>query len=431
VTRRQDLEAIVRAAIARVEPAQLVTRALENERSQRIRVLCAGKAAAAMAAGARRVLGDRIVSALIVSPEPLEAAPPFAVMVGGHPLPTAGSEQAGRGALALAESVEPGERFLCLLSGGASALMAAPAAGITLEQKKDTTSRLLRAGADITVLNSVRKHLSDIKGGGLAVRSVSGCHTLAISDVVGDDLAVIGSGPGMPDSSRFADALEALRQFGGLDAYPEAIVERLRRGAQGERDETLKPSNPRAARATGAIIGSRANAMDGACDQARRLGYQVVRFEQPVIGEARIAAREHLRAIAERTAGLDGPVCVVSSGETTVHVTGTGRGGRNQEFVLAAAAPLAALGSDALLASIGTDGIDGPTGAAGAFADHRTLPRARGLGLDPSVFLRDNDSHAFFAALGDLFVTGRTGTNVGDLQVVLFNRTGGTALRAE
>ena len=163
--------------------------------------------------------------------------------------------------------------------------------------------------------------------------------------------------------------------------------------------------------------------MDGACDEARRLGYQVVRFEQPVVGEARAAALEHVRAVVERTAALDGPVCVVSSGETTVHVTGAGRGGRNQEFVLAAAAPLAALGPDAMLASVGTDGIDGPTGAAGAFADQGTLARARGLGLDPSAFLRDNDSYTFFAALGDLFVTGRTGTNVGDLQVLLANRS--------
>jgi glycerate 2-kinase len=419
VTRREDLEAIVRAGIARVEPERLVTAALAGERSQRIRVLCAGKAAAAMAAGARRVLGDRIVSALIVSPEPVDAAPPFAVIVGGHPLPTADSELAGRRALALAESVQPGERFLCLLSGGASALMAAPAAGITLEDKKDATNRLLREGADITVLNCVRKHLSDLKGGGLALRSAAGCHTLAISDVVGDDLAVIGSGPGMPDSSRFADAIAALQQFGGLDAYPRPIVERLRAGARGERDETLKPSDPRAARATGAVIGGRANAMDGACDEARRLGYKTVRIEQPVVGEARIAALEHLRDVVARTARLDGPVCVVSSGETTVHVTGSGRGGRNQEFVLAAAGPLADLGSDAMLASVGTDGIDGPTGAAGAIADGSTLARARRLGLDPAVFLHDNDSYAFFTALGDLFVTGRTGTNVGDLQVVL------------
>ena len=422
---RCDLNEIVRAAIDGVEPEGLVVRALATDPdaagSQSVRVLCAGKGAAAMAAGAARMLGPRIVSGLIVGPEAVDVAPPFETMAGGHPLPTAGSERAGRGALALAGSVKPGERFLCLLSGGASALMAAPAAGISLEDKKATTIQLLRAGADITALNSVRKHLSDVKGGGLAVRSAAGCHTLAISDVVGDDVAVIGSGPGVPDASEFRDAIEALRRFGGLDAYPEPVVDRLRAGERGERPETLKPSDPRGAQATARVIGSRLNAMDGACDAARRLGYQVVRIDRPLVGDAGQAARDHVQDIARRIRNIEGPVCVVSSGETTVHVTGQGRGGRNQEFALAAAGELRALARDALLASVGTDGIDGPTDAAGALVDEGTLERARHLGLDPVGFLRDNDSYNFFAALGDLVITGRTGTNVGDLQVFLAN----------
>jgi glycerate 2-kinase len=424
--RRRDLDEIVRAAIEGVEPESLVVRALEREgesaRSERVRIVCAGKAAAAMAAGATRALGRRIVSGLVVSPEAVDATPPFEMIAGGHPLPTVESERAGRRALAIAESVQPGERFLCLLSGGASALMAAPAAGVSLEDKKETTGRLLRAGADITALNSVRKHLSDIKGGGLALRSASGCHTLAISDVVGDDIAVIGSGPGVPDGSWFGDAIEALRRFGGLDAYPAAVLERLRAGEWGDRPETLKPLDARAARATAAVIGNRMNAMDGACDAARRLGYHVLRIDEPVIGEARQAAGDHLRQIAARIGHLDGPLCVVSTGETTVRVTGSGKGGRNQEFVLAAVSELAAFGPDALLASVGTDGIDGPTDAAGAVVDGRTLERGRRLDLDPATSLRNNDSYTFFEALGDLFVTGRTGTNVGDLQVFLTNR---------
>src|SRR5260221_7416751 len=275
---RRDLDEIVRAAIDGVEPGRLVVRALamdpEAAGSRGVRVLCAGKGAAAMAAGSARALGPRIVRGLIVSPEVADAAPPFESMIGGHPLPTADSERAGRRGVALAESVRPGERFLCLLSGGASALMAAPASGVSLEDKKATTIRLLRTGADITAFNGVRKHLSDIKGGGLARRSAAGCHTLAISDVVGDEIAVIGSGPGVPDGSRFSDALDALRRFGGLDAYPPAVVERLRIGERGDLPETLKPSDPRAAEATAAVIGSRLNAMDGACPAAPRLGYQ-------------------------------------------------------------------------------------------------------------------------------------------------------------
>ena len=191
-------------------------------------------------------------------------------------------------------------------------------------------------------------------------------------------------------------------------------------GARGP--ETLKPFDARAARATASVIGGRGTAMDGACAAARRLGYHVVRIDQPVIGDARQAAREHVRAIARHVSQLDGPVCVVSSGETTVRVTGSGKGGRNQEFALAAAPELIALGPDAVLASIGTDGIDGPTDAAGAVADGGTLERARRLGLDPAPFIRNNDSYTFFEALGDLFVTGRTGTNVGDLQVFLARR---------
>jgi glycerate-2-kinase len=421
------VEAIVGAGIAGVEPGRLVVRALEGDDGIRgtetVRVLCAGKASAAMAAAAAHMLGRRIASGLIVSPESIDPPAPFEMIAGGHPLPTVESERAGRRALALAESVKPGERLLCLLSGGASALMAVPASGVSLEDKKATTAVLLRAGADITVLNCVRKHLSGIKGGGLARRSVAGCHTLAVSDVVGDDLAVIGSGPGVPDASRYADAISALREFGGLAAYPAAVVERLRAGERGDVPETLKPSDARAARATAAVIGSRRDAMDAASAAARRLGYDVVRVDRPIVGEARRAGIDYVREVSERIASPDARVCIVSSGETTVRVTGTGRGGRNQEFALAAAGELAGFGPGVVLASVGTDGIDGPTDAAGAVADGGTIERARRLGLDPVDALHRNDSYPFFEALGDLVVTGRTGTNVGDLQILLARRS--------
>jgi hydroxypyruvate reductase len=340
-------------------------------------------------------------------------------MVGGHPVPTIGSEQAGRRALGVAGSLEADETLVVLLSGGASALMAVPAAGVALDDKRATTDRLLRAGADIHSLNTVRKHLSAIKGGWLAAGAPGACRAFAISDVVGDDLSVIASGPTVGDSSTFGDAVDVLRRFGGEGAYPRAVVARLAKGARGDVPETPKPGDPRLVRAASAVIGGRHDAMDGAVGEAERLGYHVVRIDDPVVGEARIAAASHLRGVVARAAGVARPACIVSSGETTVRVVGDGKGGRNQEFALAAAAALASLGGSAVAASAGTDGVDGPTDAAGAIVDATTVERARAGGLSPDTFLDDNNAYPFFAALGDLILTGPTDTNVGDLQIIL------------
>jgi hydroxypyruvate reductase len=265
----------------------------------------------------------------------------------------------------------------------------------------------------------VRKHLSAIKGGWLAAQVRGPCRALAISDVVGDDLSVIASGPTVGDASRFEDAIDVLRRFGGEAAYPSAVVSRLRRGAAGAVPETPKPGDARLARTTTVVIGSRRDAMAGAVAEARTLGYEVLRLDNPVTGEARTTAVVHFREVLARADGLSRPACIVSSGETTVHVTGSGKGGRNQEFALAAAEPLGRLGDPAVIASVGTDGIDGPTDAAGAFSDQTTIERARAAGLSPDRYLFDNNAYAFFDALGDLIHTGPTGTNVGDLQVIL------------
>jgi hydroxypyruvate reductase len=310
--------------------------------------------------------------------------------------------------------------LLVLLSGGASALMAVPADGLTLDDKRRTTEQLLRSGADIHALNAVRKHLSAIKGGWLAARTPGSSRTFAVSDVVGDDLSVIASGPTVPDASTFAEALDVLRRFGSVDAYPAAVVTRLEKGERGEVPETPKPGDARLSRADAAVIGGRRDAMDGAAREAEARGYHVVRIDDPVIGEARITAPSHLRAVVARVAGVGRPVCVVSSGETTVRVTGHGKGGRNQEFALAAAAPLASLGVPAVVASVGTDGVDGPTDAAGALVDSSTTARAQTAGLGaPDRYLADNNAYAFFEPLGDLIHTGPTDTNVGDLQVIV------------
>jgi glycerate 2-kinase len=301
-------------------------------------------------------------------------------------------------------------------------LMAVPADGVTLDDKRGTTERLLRAGADIHALNTVRKHLSALKGGWLAARAPGVCHTLVISDVVGDDPSVIASGPTIGDASRFQDALDVLARFGGEVVYPPAVVARLRQGAAG-RDaavpETPKPDDPRLGRASITIIGSRRDAMAGAATEAALRGYTILRLDDPVVGDARTTAVSHLRTVLARAAGFGRPACIVSSGETTVHVTGAGKGGRNQEFALAAARQLADLGAPAFAASAGTDGIDGPTDAAGAIADSTTMARAAAAGLSADRHLADNNSYAFFDVLGDLIHTGPTGTNVGDLQIIL------------
>jgi glycerate 2-kinase len=372
-----------------------------------------------MASAAARYFGSRVRSGLVVGVTRDGAPAGFETIVGGHPIPTESSERAGRRALAVTESLEADEALVILLSGGASALMAVPADEVTLDDKRATTDRLLRAGADIHALNTVRKHLSAIKGGWLAAHARGRCRALAISDVVGDDLSVIASGPTVGDASRFEDALEVLRRFGGEAAFPSAVVSRLRRGAAGAVPETPKPGDARLAQTTTAVIGSRRDAMAGAVAEARALSYDVLRLDDPVIGDARTTAVSHVRAVLARAGGLSRPACVVSTGETTVHVTGGGKGGRNQEFALAAAEPLARLGGPVLVASVGTDGIDGPTDAAGAFSDQTTIDRARAAGLSPDRYLSDNNAYAFFAALGDLIHTGPTGTNVGDLQVIL------------
>jgi glycerate 2-kinase len=382
-----------------------------------VRLVAAGKASVAMSAAAVQRLGRRLQAGLVVSPAPARLNA-LECIVGGHPVPTSGSEQAGRRALEIARSTGRDELFLVLLSGGASALMALPAPGLTLEDKRQTTDRLLRAGADIHALNTVRKHLSAVKGGWLAASCEGSTTTMAISDVVGDDPSIIASGPSVEDRSTFADALAVLRHFGGEHSYPRDVVAYLVAGRTGERPETPKPGDARLSRARTSVIGSRHDAMRGAASEAEARGYATHVIGTPVVGEARGAGHELVRRIVEDAAALPRPLCVVSSGETTVRVTGAGKGGRNQELALATAEILSSL-DVAAYASVGTDGVDGPTDAAGAMVDVTTLSRARNAGLAPSAYLGNNDTYAFFDALGDLVRTGPTGTNVGDLQILL------------
>ncbi len=372
-----------------------------------------------MARAAVEVLGSRVQGGLVVVPG-AEAVPPGLDVVGAeHPQPGNGSEEAGRRALQLSAAVRADEELLVLLSGGASSLLAAPVPGVTLADKRRTTGVLLRAGADIVALNTVRKHLSRVKGGRLAAACAAPCRALVLSDVVGDPLGVIASGPTVPDESTFGDAWRVLQAYGGADAYPPAVVHYLAAGVRGDVQESPKPGDPRFARVRTQLIGGRRDAMAGAAEEAARLGYAVDVIDAPVVGEARHAGAALAGAVLGRPRAAS-PRCVISSGETTVRVRGSGRGGRNQELALATVGILAGAGRRVALASVGTDGIDGPTDAAGAYVDHTTDARAAALGLaSPAAYLDHNDSYAFFDALGDLVRTGPTGTNVGDLQIFL------------
>ena len=350
---------------------------------------------------------------------------------GGHPIPDSGSVAAARRALEVAGGAGRDDLLVVLLSGGASALMALPVHTVTLADKQDTVRRLLLRGATIDELNTVRKHLSAVKGGRLAAASAGSVVTLAVSDVVGDDLSVIGSGPTVPDPSTFSAALGVLDARGGRATFPTAVVTWLERGASGEALETPKPDDARLGRSEARIIGGRLTAVAGAAEAARSRGYHVRVLDRPIVGEARDAARSFAEDVRVALETLSRPACVIGAGETTVHVKGHGLGGRNQEFALALLPLMAGPKGPALhvgeggghvsfaAASVGTDGIDGPTDAAGAIVDSTTLDRAAAQRLDAAHFLDNNDSYHFFSALDDLVRPGPTGTNVGDLQVAL------------
>jgi hydroxypyruvate reductase len=347
--------------------------------------------------------------------------PRIAVYIAGHPSPNAESVRAAERALALAAESRARGGLLVLLSGGASAMLAAPVEGVDLDAKQQTARLLMRAGAAIDELNCVRKHLSRIKGGRLAAAAGTTV-TLALSDVhapIADDPSVIGSGPTVADPTTFADAAAIVERY--RVELPSDVRDHLAAGLRGAAEETVKAGDPRIGSSSYTVVGSRQTAADGARRTAVDLGYEVVLVDQVIAGEASRAGEAFVSA-ALRSASGRRPICVLGSGETTVTVRGSGSGGRNQEFVLGSLARLEVQGGRSLvIGSAGTDGIDGPTTAAGALADETTIERALALGLNPRAALEHNDAFPFFAALRDLIVWGPTGTNVGDLHVVLLD----------
>jgi glycerate-2-kinase len=358
---------------------------------------------------------------VVTAPDPTnqEAWAPARFFPSSHPLPNDASESAARAALSLAADVRHDDELLLVcLSGGASAMLAAPAPGLTLEDKRAANAALLRAGLDIGAMNLIRRHLSAIKGGQLGAAALQSI-TLAISDVtvpVEDDPLTIGSGPTVGDRTSFAEALRAVESAGLGASMPTPVMTHLRAGAEGRGVGPISPDDPRLRRTAYWVVGSRQDAMRAAAATARQIGYRVHVHEAPITGEARRAPSAIFEAVPRDWAR---PICVISSGETTVRVTGRGLGGRNQEFAVAALEELHRVGP-AALASVGTDGVDGPTDAAGGIVDSGSWTA---LGKDAratcAAALEQNDSYPLLDRLGALIKTGPTGTNVGDLQVLL------------
>ena len=389
-------------------------------------VVALGKAAGAMVRAVEELLGDLVMEGVAAVPRKVAeklSLKRVRVVAAGHPYPDEGSLEAGRSALKLAEKASrEGAPLLVLISGGGSALMEFPAKGLGLEDLRRLTNSLLKAGATIDEVNAVRKHLSAVKGGRLAAAaSPSPVLSLIISDVVGDRLDVIASGPTTPDPTTYADAVEVLKRYGLYEESPESVKRVLEEGVRGERPETPKPGDPRLENVVNVILGNNMTGLLAMEKHARKLGLNSLILSSMIEGEAREAAKV-IAAIAleVRRSGIPvkPPAAIIAGGETVVTVRGGGRGGRNQEFALSAALQIEGVEGIAI-AAMGSDGIDGPTDAAGAVVDGETSRKAREMGLDPLRFLDDNNSYEFFKAVGGHIVTGPTGTNVNDFYIAV------------
>lgn len=402
---------ILSAALAAVDPGEAVRRHLEDQPllpTQRVFALGLGKAAIPMTRALSHLapLTDTLVIPKHAAPLDIE---PVTVIEGGHPVPDSSSIEAGRMALDFVSSLQQEDLLVCLISGGGSALVSAPMPGLTLDDLQSLTRALLACGARIDEINILRRHLDRIKGGGLAKATQSQVISLILSDVVGNPLEAIASGPTAPDPTTRAQALAVLEKYGLTTGLPAAIIRSLENAP-----ETPKPGDKLFARVRNMIIGSNALAGQAALRQAEQEGFAVEFLGDNWQGEAREAGQRLCHIGKKFMAAHGQPFCLVAGGETTVTLRGGGKGGRNQELALAVVSELAGL-ERFMLVSLATDGEDGPTDAAGAVVTGETLLRARSLGLDVAGFLARNDSYAFFSALGDALKIGPTGTNVNDL----------------
>lgn len=435
---RQDALAIFQASLQAVDPIAAVKRylTLENDtlivagksfpltKYKGIFLVGFGKAGASMARGVEDVLQERLEAGIINVKygHVQRLSSKIKINEAGHPVPDAAGMAGAREIVQFLEARRADELVICVISGGGSAIFPLPQEGITLEEKQEMTRQLLACGADIKEINAIRKHISRVKGGQLArIAQPATLITLILSDVIGDPLDSIASGPTAADSTTFQDCVNILTKYQLWGKIPRSIEQHLQAGAAGKIPDTPKAGDPAFTSTHNVIVGSNWQAVQAAEQAAAALGYRTLILSTFIEGETRDVARVHAAIAKEvRKSGhpIAAPACILSGGETTVTIRGTGLGGRNQEFVLAAAMDLRDMDNVVVL-SAGTDGTDGPTDAAGALADGKSIARAQQLSLNASDYLQNNDSYHFFAALGDLIKTGPTNTNVMDLRIVL------------
>lgn len=439
---RGAAKAIFLKALAAVDPSTLLKNRIRTEKDrlfvktaegseeiydlgdiQNVFLVGSGKASSSMARTIEEILGDRITKGVITTKYghglPLKK---IEIVEAGHPLPDQKGYEGAKRIQRLLKESGPKDLVIFLLSGGGSALLPLPANRIDLKEKQEVTQLLLDCGADIKEINTLRKHISRMKGGWLAKWAYpSRVIGFILSDVVGDPLDVIGSGPTVPDPSTFEQALEILKKYDLINEVAPSILRHLQLGKEGKVEETPKPGDAVFEKVTNTLIGSNIVALLAAGEEATSLGLNTLILSSSVEGETREAARFHT-AIAKEVIRSGNPIprpaCILSGGETTVTIRGKGVGGRNQEFALAGALEISGVEKVVVLSG-GTDGTDGPTDATGAVADNTTVDRWKSMGLDPKSYLNDNNAYPLFERLDDLLITGPTHTNVMDVRIIL------------
>ncbi|MBD9355759.1 glycerate kinase type-2 family protein [Methylomonas albis] len=435
---REHAAAIFRAGVAAADPYLAVKRFLKADSQllrigsrngdwRRIHLLAFGKAACAMADAAQTIIPEAWLAGkgmVVTNYDNIDVVENCHVFGAGHPLPDAAGLHAAKTLATRLNDTKAGELVLVLISGGGSALLPSPSAGITLAEKIVTTQLLLASGATINQINCVRKHLSQLKGGGLArLAAPADLHALILSDVLDNDLSAIASGPTVADDTSFADAISVLESFDIWQQIPPGVQNHLQQGARGLRIETPKSGDAIFEHAGHTLIGSNATSVDTVMHAASKLGYQTLLYSKQLSGEARLVAEQLVRHALTVSANITQATALIAGGETTVTLNGTGKGGRNQEMALAfaLAAEKQGLQFAWTFLSGGTDGRDGPTDAAGGIVDNHTLQRIRDAALDPEAMLNDNNAYPALKAANDLLLCGATGTNVADLQILLLH----------